>query len=130
MPELCTRLTTFPAASDPFREGEHTGLDFEYGTGRVRDDNQVIDVAGDSITLVDDDTNYIEVDPETGTVALGTGEFTAGHIPLYEVTTAGGEITEVHDRRCFFSVGVGTGPAPGIGFVSMDVAISDSDYVI
>ena len=73
---LCAKLQTFPDASDPFRQGTHSGLDFLYGAGRIRADNVVTDVAADSITL-DDDGEEIQTlylgGADGGTFTLGNG---------------------------------------------------------
>ena len=94
-------LTTYPRVADPFKEGTHSGLDFAYGIGRVRDDTVITNVAAGTITLADAATNYIEVDPSTGTVSANTTGYTTGRIPLYEATTAAGDIVGVQDDRCF-----------------------------
>ena len=65
-----------------------TGLDFHYLAGEV---------AG-HITLADNILNYVEVD-SLGEVTANITGFTSGKIPLYEVTTASEEITNVVDKR-------------------------------
>jgi hypothetical protein len=92
-------LTTFTAV-DPFRQGTHSGLNFAYGAGIVRDDNVVTHVAANTVVLTDDDTNYIEV-TKAGVVSANTVGYTSGSIPLYTVVTSGGTITSVQDDRCF-----------------------------
>lgn len=121
-------LTTFPRAADPFKPGEHSGLDFAYGVGIVRADNVVSRVAAGDVTLADDDTNYIEV-TTAGVVSANTTGFTAGRIPLFTVTTSSGAITALQDDRCFFNVGGGgSGSAWGTyGFVDAAPAISTID---
>lgn len=108
-------LSTFPDALDPFQElpDDHSGLDFAYGPGRVRDDNTVADVAAGTVTLADDDTNYVEV-TGAGAVSANTAGFTAGRIPLYEVVTASTAITSVTDRRALLSVPGSGGGGGGI----------------
>ncbi len=129
---FCTLLQTYPRAIDPFAEDadSHSGLDFAYGAGRVRDDNAVTNVAAGTVTLADDTTNYIEVDPETGTVSANTTGFTSGKLPLYTVVTASGAISTVQDDRCFFSSRGGAAPDSGFGFVAVDVEASDVDYAV
>lgn len=81
----------------------HSGLNFAYKAGRVRSGVTVnLTVAG-SVLLADNTTNYIEVDPATGTVSDNATGFTSVQIPLFEVVTASGVITTVTDKRCFFS---------------------------
>ncbi len=120
-------LTTYPAAADPFAErpGAHSGLDFAFGPGRLRDGPEVHDLEAGTVTLEDDTTNWVEADPEDGQVKVAEGEgFTEDRIPLFQVETEGGEIKEVKDKRCFFSVGAGPaeeGFAVGWGLLSLDV---------
>jgi hypothetical protein len=92
-------LTTFTAV-DPFRQGTHSGLNFAYGAGVVRNDNVVTHSTADTVALTDDDTNYIEV-TKAGVVSANTVGYTSGSIPLYTVVTSGGTITSVQDDRCF-----------------------------
>jgi hypothetical protein len=109
---LCKQLHSYPGASDPFAPGSHVGLDFAYGAGKVRSNNVVTHVTAGDITLVDDVDNYIEIDPSNGAVSSNTTGYTTGKLPLYKITTVSGEITEVRDDRCFFSVG-GSGGGGG-----------------
>lgn len=125
---LCAQLHSYPGASDPFAPGTHSGLDFAYGAGKVRDDNAVIHVAAGDIALTDDTDNYIEIDAATGTVSTNTIGYTTGKLPLYKVTTLSGAITEVRDDRCFFSVG-GTAPASG-SFVEIVIELLDSGIAV
>lgn len=126
---LCAQLHSYPGASDPFAPGTHSGLDFAYGAGKVRNDNAVTHVVAGDITLADDTDNYIEVDATTGVVSTNTTGYTAGKLPLYKVTTVSGEITEVRDDRCFFSVG-GASPVPVPDFIAVAVEVSSADYAI
>lgn len=110
-------LTTHPSgAADPFQEqpADHSGLDFAYGAGMVRDDNNVTAVAASTVTLTDATTNYIEV-TGAGSVSANTTGFTTGRIPLFTVVTAAGAISTVTDRRAFLMLpglgGGGTGDA-------------------
>jgi hypothetical protein len=90
---------------DPYDEGTHTGLDFSYGAGLVRDDNIISTTNAGTVTLTDDSTNYIEVDPSSGVVSANTTGFTEGKIPLYEAVTVSGEITVITDRRAYLGAG-------------------------
>lgn len=82
--------------------GTLNGLTFGYLAGRVRDaaTSVVTDVARGTLALTDDATNYVEVD-DTGTVSANTTGFTAGDVPLYIVTTVGGHMTAIDDRRAW-----------------------------
>jgi hypothetical protein len=90
---------------DPYDEGTHTGLDFSYGAGLVRDDNIISTTNAGTVTLTDDSTNYIEVDPSSGVVSANTTGFTERKIPLYEAVTVSGEITVITDRRAYLGAG-------------------------
>jgi hypothetical protein len=80
----------------------------------VRDDNAISSTADGTVTLANNDTSYVEVDPATGAVSDNITGFTAGSIPLAEVTTAAGAITAVTDKRTW----AGNGPAGAPGGVS------------
>jgi hypothetical protein len=84
-------------------------LDFYYLAGKVRNDSVIYDTVAGYVTLADDDTNYVEVDPADGNVsANGTG-FTSGQIALFQVVTASGAITGVTDVRTWALAGTGGG---------------------
>jgi hypothetical protein len=82
----------------------HSGLDFAYKSGAVRQGQTVSATVAGTVTLADDDTSYIEVDPATGTVSDNVTGFTIGKIPLFTVVTASGSITTVTDKRAYFSL--------------------------
>lgn len=86
-------------------ESSHSGLDFGYKNGIVANGTTITNVSGSTITLTDDDTNYVEVDND-GTVSANTTSFTTGKIPLFTVLTASGSISTVTNKRCYFSVPV------------------------
>jgi len=90
--------------------GSHSGLNFAYYGGKVRSNNVVYTTAAGSIALTDNATNYIEVDPGSGTVYKTTTGFTAARTPMFTAVTSGGSIITVTDKRCFFNAG-GTGAA-------------------
>jgi len=69
-------------AEDP---DNHAGLDFYYLAGKVRNDSVIYDTVAGHVTLADDDTNYVEVDPADGTVSANTTGFTSGRIALFQV---------------------------------------------
>jgi len=97
-------------AEDP---DNHDGLDFYYLAGKVRNDSVIYDTVAGYVTLADDDTNYVEVDPADGSVsANGTG-FTSGQIALFQVTTASGAIDTVTDVRTWALAGTGGGGGGG-----------------
>jgi hypothetical protein len=99
----------------------HSGLDYAYFGGLVRDDNAISTTADGTVTLADDDVSYVEVDPATGAVSDNVTGFTAGKIPLAEVTTAAGAITAVVDCRTWAATGPGGGGAdtdPVVGAIT------------
>jgi len=87
-----------------------SGLTFGFQAGVVRNDNVVVDTAAGTITLVDNATNYVEVNPNTGVVSTNTTGFTTLLVPLFVVTTVSGAITDVDDRRTWAALaGAGGG---------------------
>lgn len=90
--------------------GNHSGLNFAYKAGRVRNDNVVTSTASGTITLPPSTANnYIEVNPTTGVVTTNTSGFTSNRIPLFRVTTGAGTIGTVDDKRTWASLGGGGG---------------------
>jgi len=87
----------------------HAGLDFYYLAGKVRNDSVIFETLAGHVTLADDDTNYVEVDPADGTVSANATGFTSGRIALFQVTTAEGAITSVTDVRTWALAGTGGG---------------------
>jgi len=81
------------------RSAAHSGLTFGYYGGIVHNDNTVSVTADGTIALTDATTNYIEVDPTTGTVSKNTTAFTTLRIPLFTVVTSGGAMTTITDKR-------------------------------
>jgi len=86
------------------------GLDFGYGAGRMNGEGSVILTVAGTVTLTDDDTNYVEVSP-AGVVSANVIGWTAGSLPLYEVTTVSGNITAYNDKRSWATV-------PGAGLAT------------
>lgn len=87
----------------------HSGLDFYYLAGKVRNDSVIYDTATGHVTLTDNATNYVEVDPTTGTVSANASSFTSGQVPLFLVVTASGAISTVTDKRTWAVAGTGGG---------------------
>ncbi len=81
-----------------------TGLTWGHKAGTVRKDNAVTAVPAGTVTLTDDDTNYVEVDAD-GTVSANTAGFTSGSIPIREVVTASGAQTGSTDNRAWLAAG-------------------------
>jgi len=93
-------------AEDP---DNHDGLDFYYLAGKVRNDSVIYDTVAGHVTLADDDTNYVELDPADGTVSANITGFTSGQIALFQVVTASGAIDTVTDMRTWALAGTGGG---------------------
>ena len=91
-------------AEDP---DNHDGLYFAYKAGQVRNDNVVWPTHVGIVTLADDTTNYVEVNPADGTVSANTSGFTPTCIALFEVVTTSGAIDLVTDKRTWVAAGSG-----------------------
>ena len=81
----------------------HSGLDFAYKSGKIMDGVTERDIAASTVSLTDDNTNYVEITPSSGAVSANITGFTAGRIPLFTVVTASGAITTVTDKRAFLA---------------------------
>lgn len=131
--EISDISATVAVASYP--EATHSGLNFGYGSGRVRQGTTVSDTAAATVALADATTNYIEVNPTNGTVSANAVGFTANRIPLFTVVTAGGAITTVTDRRSFLMDPAAAVAAHDLGgashnadtLASLNAKISDAD---
>lgn len=66
----------------------------------------IVDEADQTVALTNDSLNYVEYDAATGTISSNTVGFTAGRLPLFKATAAGGAIspTAVLDQRPIASV--------------------------
>ena len=82
---------------------QNTGLNVVVQSGRVRNGVLIIQTNSVPLTLVNNSTNYIEID-NLGTVTFNTSEFTSGKVPLATVTTASGNVTSITDKRAWISV--------------------------
>lgn len=81
------------------RSAAHSGLNFGYYGGQVHNDNVVTTTADGTVLTTNAVLNYIEVNISTGAVTANTAGFTAGRIPLFNVTPAGSVIATVVDKR-------------------------------
>jgi hypothetical protein len=70
-----------------------------------------VDVTEQTIGLTNNATNYVEVN-DAGTVSSNTTGFTSGRIPIAVVTTSGGSISSISDKRSWIHVGGGGGASP------------------
>jgi hypothetical protein len=71
--------------------------------------------APQTTALANNAVSYVELDPATGDISDNTVGFTADKLPLFQVTTAGGSVTAVLDRRAPYGFGGGSGGGGGIG---------------
>jgi hypothetical protein len=78
-----------------------TGLAWGWKAGSLRVGNAVHDIAADALALTASATNYVELDPADQTVKVNQSGFTAGRIPLREVTTDGSSQTGSSDKRAW-----------------------------
>lgn len=81
----------------------HSGLDYGYKAGKIRVGVGYVEVAASTVTLADDDTNYVECS-DAGVVSANTTSFTAGSIPMAIVVTASGEIDTVTEQRAWLAL--------------------------
>ena len=95
-----------------------TGLTWGYNAGTIRKDNAITSVAAGTVSLTASTTNYVEVD-DAGAVSVNQSGFTAGRIPLRELTTDGSSITASTDKRGLFLFEQYTGDFKADGSVPM-----------
>lgn len=89
-----------------FQARDNGGLDITVGSGFLRFGSVVTQLTGRTITLTDNATNFVELDPATPVVNVNTSAFTAGSIPIAEYVTSGGDITTTDagaDKRAWMS---------------------------
>lgn len=99
--------------------------------GFVRDDNTVNTFAGTTgLSVADNDTNFIEYDPDTNTVSANTTGFTSGRLPLAEVVvSAAPDITAVNDKRAWLDVEIGASGLTNSNFVDREDVAFDFDGI-
>ncbi|TDI97036.1 MAG: hypothetical protein E2O29_02020 [Deltaproteobacteria bacterium] len=106
---------------------EGTGLVADFAAGTVRNDNVVTAVSAGTTTVADDDVSFVEVDG-SGTVSNNVSGFTAGRIPLAEVTAASGDITAIVDRRAWLDAeSAGSGGLTESNFITREDVAFDFD---
>ena len=79
-----------------------TGLTWGYKAGRVRFHQVVTDVVAGTTGLIDNATNYVEIQSD-GTITRNITAFNGTRIPLREIVTSGGVQTSSTDKRALFS---------------------------
>uniref|UniRef100_A0A7C3V6R5 Uncharacterized protein n=1 Tax=Desulfobacca acetoxidans TaxID=60893 RepID=A0A7C3V6R5_9BACT len=115
---VADRLEEIEAGQDVFsgyyaQDLPHSGLNFKYQAGKVRNDSAITDTPAGQLALTDNATSYVEVNPADGTVSANTTGFTSGRIPLYQVATSDGSISTVADKRTPAIAGTGGGGGGG-----------------
>lgn len=80
------------------RPAAFSGLDYAYFGGACWDGAAWDEAADGTITLADDDVNYVER-TIAGVVSTNTAGFTAAKLPMAKVETADGEIIAIAERR-------------------------------
>lgn len=90
------------------RPAAHSGLNYAYFGGKIKNDNVVTLVSAGSVALTASSTNFVEVDTN-GAVSANTNGFTSGRVPMAIVVTGEAAITSVADRRTMVSTGSGSG---------------------
>lgn len=87
-------------------EDATSGLDFHYRAGLLRNETQIISIPAGFVTLADNATSLVYLvnipGSEEVTHAIVGAEPTEEFIPLYQVTTVAGAITNVIDYRTYF----------------------------
>ncbi len=103
--EIYTDHATTKTLAETFDENSATttGLVWGYKGGLFRLDSTVTTVSAGTIALIDDATNYIEIDPSDGLVKKNTTSFTSGYIPIRKIVTASGAQSTSTDQRAWFS---------------------------
>lgn len=84
---------------------EASGLNVTVKAGSIRNDNTVTTTADQNLLLVDDNTNFIEID-SSGVATSNITGFTTERIPIAEVLTASGAISSITDKRAWIHTGI------------------------
>lgn len=87
-----------PANKFGKKEATSAGLTFGYYGGKILVDGVLTTVNDGTVALTNGATNFIEVD-RTGAVSVNTTAFSAGRLPLYQITASGSIITAQLDYR-------------------------------
>lgn len=82
-------------------EATTTGLTFGYKGARICQGTNVTEIPAGTLLLDDNATNYVSIDLSGWDGAPISNTFQFFGFPLYEITTAAGEITNVADKRCW-----------------------------
>ena len=78
-----------------------TGLNFGYQGGRYQADGNEVTVPAGTVTLIDNETNIIQMSLGGDITAVAQGN--EGVFILYKVVTSGGAITTITDLRSTYA---------------------------
>lgn len=81
--------------------GTTTGLTWGWQSGTLRVDATIYPLGAGTIGLAASATNYVELDPLDQTMKVNQAAFTAGRIPIREITTDASTQTSSLDRRAW-----------------------------
>jgi hypothetical protein len=97
-----------------------TGLTLNLGSGTTDCLGTLIEYAGGTLTMTDNTTNYVYLDPSSSCAPTSsTSIFTSAHVWIAKVTTSGGAITAIDDvRTSFLAPGTGSSGIASITFSS------------
>jgi hypothetical protein len=117
-PSQASKEATFNALLDATSQGllfgrnylTTTSLTWGYLGGMISLDGVLTRIANGTVTLTNSATNYVEA-TRAGVVSANTTGFTAGRIPLYEVTVAAKAFLRMNAHR--------NKPAPPSGHLSI-----------
>lgn len=95
-----------------------SGLTLNLAAGRARCGNPMVNYAGGTLTMANNTTNYVYLDPASSCApASNTSGYTSALINIATVVTSGGAITSITDDRTL-GMENKTGGAPGTGTVT------------
>jgi YD repeat-containing protein len=106
------------------------GLNFYYKAGKVRNDSTIYETSSGHVTCASSQSNYIEVDPASGTVSVNQTGFTSGRIPLYLVVTGASGITTITDKRTWAIYGAGGGGGGGGHTQNTDLGTTGNTFTL
>jgi hypothetical protein len=106
-----TANSLFDAASPAMlfgrRASTSAALTWGYYGGVIRIGSTLTAIPNGTVVLSPSATNYVEVDPATGTVSVNTSAFTAGRMPLYAVVAGASTVSSYTDQRTLASMAGG-----------------------
>lgn len=110
-----------------------SALSFAFKSGSFHDGKGgLVEIAAGTVSLTNNATNYVELDPSDNTVKANTTAFTSGRLPLYQVVTSGGTFTpeNVTSKRALLAILYGKVVAAANLADPVADAINDVGYTI